>query len=97
MRLRPDRLVVGEVRGGEVVDMLVALTSGHDGCLSTVHARSADDARERLVTLALRDNPQFDRTALAALVHQAVDAVVHLERRADGSRRVAGISLTERG
>lgn len=97
MRLRPDRLVVGEVRGGEVVDMLVALTSGHDGCLSTVHARSADDARERLVTLALRDNPQFDRPALAALVHQAVDAIVHLERRADGSRRVAGINLTERG
>lgn len=96
MRLRPDRLVVGEVRGGEVVDMLVALTSGHDGCLSTVHARSAADARERLVTLALRDNPQFDRPALTALVHQAVDAVVHLERRADGSRRVAGIDLTER-
>jgi len=97
MRLRPDRLVVGEVRGGEVVDMLVALTSGHDGCLSTVHARSAGDARERLVTLALRDNPQFDRSALAALVHQAVDAVVHLERGSDGSRRVAGIDITERG
>ncbi|MFM8553796.1 MAG: CpaF family protein [Acidimicrobiales bacterium] len=97
MRLRPDRLVVGEVRGGEVVDMLVALTSGHDGCLSTVHARSAADARERLVTLALRDNPQFDRAALAALVHQAVDAVVHLERLPDGSRRVARIDTTSRG
>lgn len=97
MRLRPDRLVVGEVRGGEVVDMLVALTSGHDGCLSTVHARSAADARERLVTLALRDNPQFDRAALAALVQQAVDAVVHLERLPDGSRRVARIDSTTRG
>ena len=97
MRLRPDRLVVGEVRGGEVVDMLVALTSGHDGCLSTVHARSAADARERLITLALRDNPQFDRQALVALVHQAVDAVVHLERLPDGARSVACIDPTPRG
>lgn len=91
LRLRPDRVVVGEVRGGEVVDMLVALTSGHDGCMTTVHARSADDARERLVTLALRDNPQFDRATLRDLVDRAVDAVVHLQRNRDGSRRIAEV------
>lgn len=96
MRLRPDRLVVGEVRGGEVVDMLVALTSGHDGCMSTVHARSAADARSRLVTLALRENPQFGHVALETLVHDAIDAVVHLERLGDGSRRVASIDVTPR-
>jgi pilus assembly protein CpaF len=88
MRLRPDRLVVGEVRGGEVVDMLLALTSGHDGCMTTVHARSVDDALHRLVTLALRDNSQFPHHVLHDLVHRAVDVVVHVERARDGSRRI---------
>jgi pilus assembly protein CpaF len=88
MRLRPDRLVVGEVRGGEVVDMLLALTSGHDGCLTTVHARSAADALDRMVTLSMRDHPQFAAETVRSLVHGAVDAVVHVRRGADGSRRV---------
>lgn len=88
MRLRPDRIVVGEVRGGEVIDMLLALTSGHDGCMTTVHARSVTDALERLVTLALRDNSQFPHHVLHDLVHRAVDVVVHVERAHDGSRRI---------
>jgi pilus assembly protein CpaF len=76
------------VRGGEVVDMLLALTSGHDGCMTTVHARSVDDALHRLVTLALRDNSQFPHHVLHDLVHRAVDVVVHVERARDGSRRI---------
>ena len=91
MRLRPDRLAVGEVRGGEVVDMLLALTSGHDGCLTTVHARSAADALDRMVTLAMRDHPQFAASTVGALVRGAIDAVVHVRRGTDGSRRVTEI------
>ena len=88
MRLRPDRLVVGEVRGGEVVDMLLALTSGHDGCMTTVHARSVDDALNRLSSLGLRDNGQFPHDVLVDLVHRAVDVVVHVERTPGGTRRI---------
>ena len=88
MRLRPDRLIVGEVRGGEVVDMLLALTSGHDGCMTTVHARSVDDGLHRLASLALRDNGQFPHDVLVDLVHRAVDVVVHVERTPDGKRRI---------
>lgn len=94
MRLRPDRLIVGEVRGGEVIDMLLALTTGHEGSMTTVHARSAGHALERLVTLALRDNPQFGADGLARLVRGAVDVVVHVERGPHGSRRVAGVLHT---
>ena len=97
MRLRPDRLVVGEVRGGEVVDMLLALTSGHEGCMSTVHARSAQDALERLAMLAMRDNPQFDPSTLRGLVAQAIDAVVHVERDPNGLRRVADVLQVRNG
>ena len=97
MRLRPDRLIVGEVRGGEVVDMLLALTSGHDGCLSTVHARSPGDALDRLAVLAMRDNPQFDRRSMNELVRQAIDVVVHVERTASGERAVTAVEEMHRG
>ena len=91
MRLRPDRLVIGEVRGGEGIDMLLALTSGHEGCMTTVHARSADDALERLAVLAMRDNPQFGHAVLRRLVARAIDAVVHVERGPSGARRVSEV------
>ena len=94
MRLRPDRIVMGEVRGGEVVDMLMALTSGHEGSLTTVHARSARHALDRLVTLALRDNPQFTAGELHTLVGGAIDAVVHVDRGPLGSRRVVEVLHT---
>jgi len=97
MRLRPDRLVVGEVRGGEVVDMLLALTSGHDGCLTTVHARSASDALDRMVTLAVRDHPQFAAPTVGTLVRGAIDAVVHVRRGSDGSRYVTEIMEVDGG
>ena len=94
MRLRPDRLVVGEVRGGEAIDMMLALTSGHEGSLTTVHARSAGHALDRLVSLALRDNPQFGAGELRELVRSAVDTVVHVERGPHGTRRVTQVVHT---
>lgn len=88
LRLRPDRLIVGEVRGGEVIDMLLALSSGHRGCWSTVHAMSAEAALDRLALLLLRDQPQWTPSAAHGLVGGSVDAVVHMSRDAFGRRRV---------
>lgn len=91
LRLRPDRLVVGEVRGSEAVDMLLALAAGHRGCWSTVHARSAADALGRVRSLVLRDAPQWGDGAVDDLLAESVDAVVHLDRDSDGRRRITGI------
>lgn len=95
LRLRPDRLVVGEVRGGEVIDMLLALSSGHRGCWSTVHATSASGAVDRLVTLLMRDQPQWTSEAALRLVESAVDAVVHMSRDPHGRRRVDTVARLE--
>lgn len=92
LRLRPDRLIVGEVRGGEVIDMLLALSSGHRGCWSTVHATSAAAALERLAVLLLRDQPQWSPDAARRLVDSSVDAVVHMSRDTHGRRRVETIA-----
>jgi pilus assembly protein CpaF len=92
LRLRPDRLIVGEVRGGEVIDMLLALSSGHRGCWSTVHASSAAGALERLSTLLLRDQPQWSPDAAERLVIASVDAIVHMVRDAHGRRRIDTIT-----
>jgi len=91
LRLRPDRLVVGEVRGGEAVQLLHALNTGHDGSLSTVHANSAVDALHRLSGLVLQHAGNWPLAAVHHHVVRAVDAVVHLERAPDGTRRVAEI------
>jgi hypothetical protein len=88
MRLRPDRIVVGEVRGGEALDLLVALNTGHDGCLSTCHANSAEDALHRLEALALQADGSLPHDVLRLHVHAAVDAVVHVARLPDGRRVV---------
>jgi pilus assembly protein CpaF len=80
LRLRPDRLVVGEVRGAEAIDMLLALSSGHRGCWSTVHAHSACNAIQRLTSIVLRDAPQWSSHNVNELVHSAIDIVVHVER-----------------
>lgn len=92
LRLRPDRLIVGEVRGGEVIDMLLALSSGHRGCWSTVHATSASTALERLAVLLMRDQPQWSPDAAHRLVDGSVDAVVHMSRDAHGRRRIETIA-----
>jgi pilus assembly protein CpaF len=93
LRMRPDRLVVGEVRGAEVVDLLAALNTGHEGGCGTLHANSAGDVPTRLESLAVCAG--LSREAAHAQVAAAVDAVVHLRRGADGRRRVAEIAVLE--
>jgi pilus assembly protein CpaF len=92
LRMRPDRVVIGEVRGPEALDLLTALNTGHDGALSTVHANSPVDALSRLETLALMAGLGLPHEAIAEQVQRGIDLVVHLERHADGSRRVAEIA-----
>jgi pilus assembly protein CpaF len=91
LRLRPDRLVVGEVRGAEVVDMLLALSSGHRGCWSTVHATSASDTLERIASMVLRDSPQWTHDQALHTIHGAIGAVVHLRRTATRKREIVDI------
>jgi len=92
LRLRPDRLVVGEVRGPEVLGLVQALNTGHDGSLSTVHANSALDALHRLETLVVQTAPSWPLAAVRAHLARCVDAVVHVERSAGGARRVAEVA-----
>jgi pilus assembly protein CpaF len=92
LRMRPDRIVIGEVRGAEALDLLTALNTGHDGALSTVHANSPADALSRLETLALMAGVGLPHAAIAEQVQRGIDLVVHLERRADGARRVSAIA-----
>jgi len=91
LRMRPDRIVIGEVRGPEALDLLTALNTGHEGALSTLHANSAADALSRLETLALMAGVGLPHEAIAEQVQRGVDLVVQVERRPDGSRRVAEI------
>ena len=94
LRMRPDRLVVGEVRGAEVVDLLAALNTGHEGGCGTVHANSADALPARLEALALAAG--LGRAALHSQLLAAVQLVVHVVRDRDGARRVAALSVLER-
>jgi pilus assembly protein CpaF len=94
LRMRPDRIVIGEVRGAEALDLLSALNTGHRGALSTVHANSPTDALARLETLALMAGLGLPHEAIAAQVRRGIDLVVHLERDAHGARRVAEIAET---
>jgi pilus assembly protein CpaF len=92
LRMRPDRIVVGECRGGEVVDMLAAMSTGHEGSLSTLHASSPEDAVRRLHTLALMGDVELPYAAVADQVAHAIDLIIHQARLPDGSRRVVAIS-----
>ena len=92
LRMRPDRIVVGECRGGEALDMLQAMNTGHDGSLTTIHANSARDCMARLETLVLMAGYDLPITAIRQQVSSAVDCVVQIGRLRDGSRRVVGIS-----
>lgn len=91
MRMRADRIVVGEVRGPEALDMLQALTSGHAGSMATVHADAPEEALMRLEVMALMAAPGLSVAAARRLVASAFDLIVHLERDEDGRRRVARI------
>ena len=92
LRMRPDRIVIGEVRGPEALDLLTALNTGHRGALSTVHANSPADALARLETLALMAGLGLPHEAVAAQVRRGIDLVVQIERLAGGARRVTEIA-----
>ena len=95
LRMRPDRIVVGEVRGAEVVDLLAALNTGHDGGAGTVHANSAADVRARLEALAALGG--LDRATSHSQLAAAVQVVLHLSRDRTGARRLTEIGVLERG
>jgi pilus assembly protein CpaF len=96
LRMRPDRIVVGEVRGAEALDMLQAMNTGHDGSLSTVHANSPRDALARVETMVLMAGYDLPVRAIRQQVCSALDLIVHLERLEDGSRRVTAITEVQR-
>ena len=91
LRMRPDRIVIGEVRGGEALDLLMALNTGHEGALSTVHANSPEDALRRIETLALIAGVGLPHEAIREQLGRGLDLVVHLARLGDGSRRVVEV------
>jgi pilus assembly protein CpaF len=88
LRMRPDRIIVGEVRGGEVVDMLQAMNTGHDGSLTTIHANSPRDALLRLETLVAISGLQIPTEAIRRYVSSALDVIIHLDRLVDGRRKI---------
>jgi pilus assembly protein CpaF len=92
LRMRPDRIVVGECRGGEALDMLQAMNTGHDGSLTTVHANSSRDALSRLETLVLMAGMDLPAKAIRQQVAAAIDLIIQLSRMKDGSRKVTNIS-----
>jgi pilus assembly protein CpaF len=92
LRMRPDRIVLGEVRGGEALDLLQALNTGHEGSLSTVHANSPADALRRVETLALMGGVELPYAVVRDQVARAIEVVVHQARRRDGSRAVSAIA-----
>ncbi|MDB5040126.1 MAG: type secretion system protein [Candidatus Eremiobacteraeota bacterium] len=92
LRMRPDRIVVGECRGGEALDMLQAMNTGHDGSLTTVHANTARDALSRVETMVLMAGFELPVRAIREQVAGAIDLIVQVSRMRDGSRRVIGVS-----
>ena len=92
LRMRPDRLVVGEVRGGEALDMVQAMNTGHDGSLSSCHANSPSDALRRIETMALAGGADLPLDALREQVAGAIDVVVHVARGDRGQRRVVAVA-----
>jgi pilus assembly protein CpaF len=92
LRMRPDRIILGECRGEEAFDMLQAMNTGHDGSLSTVHANSTRDALSRVETMVLMAGYDLPVRAIRQQVASALDLMIHLERLHDGSRRVMAIT-----
>jgi pilus assembly protein CpaF len=96
LRMRPDRIIVGEVRGAESLDMLQAMNTGHDGSLSTIHCNSPRDALLRLETMVMMAGFELPVRAIRQQVSSALDLIVHLERMDDGSRKVTSITEVQR-
>jgi pilus assembly protein CpaF len=92
LRMRPDRIIVGEVRGAEAIDMLQAMNTGHDGSLTTIHANSPRDALYRLDTMVAMANLNLPERAVRQQIASAVDMIVQITRQADGTRKVTALS-----
>jgi pilus assembly protein CpaF len=92
LRMRPDRIVIGECRGGEALDMLQAMNTGHDGSLTTLHANSARDALSRVETMVMMSGYELPLRAIREQVASAIDLVIQVARLRDGARRVTGVS-----
>jgi pilus assembly protein CpaF len=92
LRMRPDRIVVGEVRGGEALDMLQAMNTGHDGSLTTAHSNSPRDTLHRVETMTLMAGMDLPLRAIREQISSAFDLIIHLQRLADGSRKVVQVS-----
>ncbi len=92
LRMRPDRIVVGEARGGEALDMLQAMNTGHDGSLTTIHSNSPRDTLRRIETMVLMAGLELPLQAIREQVSSAIDLVVHLERMRDGTRKVVKVA-----
>ncbi|MBT8206813.1 MAG: Flp pilus assembly complex ATPase component TadA, partial [Acidimicrobiia bacterium] len=92
LRMRPDRIVVGEARGGEALDMLQAMNTGHDGSLTTIHSNAPRDTLSRIETMVLMSGMDLPIKAIREQIASAVDVIVHLNRMRDGNRRVTHIT-----
>ena len=95
LRLRPDRLIIGEVRGAETLDMLSAMNTGHDGSMSTIHANSARDALRRVESLVMQHATNWSQDVVRDHVAASINAIVHVARHIDGSRFIQQILLIE--
>jgi len=93
LRMRPDRIIVGEVRGKEAFDMLQAMNTGHEGSLTTLHANSPIDALHRLETMVLMSGLEIPIKAVREYIENAIDLIIHIERLSDGRRKI--IKITE--
>jgi pilus assembly protein CpaF len=92
LRMRPDRIVLGEVRGGEALDMIQAMNTGHDGSISTIHANSSRDALSRVETMMLMANINLPEKALREQISSALDVIIQLSRLTDGTRKLIEVS-----
>ena len=92
LRMRPDRIIVGESRGGEALDMLQAMNTGHDGSMTTIHSNGARDTLRRIETMVLMAGMELPLKAIREQVSSAVELIVHMERMRDGTRRVVQVS-----
>jgi pilus assembly protein CpaF len=92
LRMRPDRIVVGEVRGGEALDMLQAMNTGHDGSLTTCHSNNARDTLRRLETMVLMAGMELPLRAIREQIASALNLIVHVARMRDGSRKVVEVA-----
>jgi len=92
LRMRPDRILVGEVRGEEALDMLQAMNTGHDGSLTTIHANTPRDALSRLETMVAMANLNLPESAIRRQIASAIDVVVQVSRMSDGTRKVVSVA-----